>query len=374
MNEIFMNIVAFNVPYPPDYGGVIDVFYKLKALYKNNVRVILHTFHYGREEAEELEKYCYQVFYYKRKTGFASQLSFTPYIIYSRRNKELLYNLQQNTYPILFEGLHTCYYLNHPSLAGRKKIVRAHNIEHLYYKGLTSSTKSLRDKVYFAIEAYRLRKYEKKLNSASYILALSTTEYSYFSDKYGKDKTKYVPLFFNSDKEINISNETKPYVLYHADLSTPENIRAATYLLSIAGKDQSIQWVFAGRKPDKSLVDAVAKYPNVTLKPNPDNESMHKLVAEAAINILYTDQVSGVKLKLLNTLYNGHTCLVNDKMVVGSGLESLCKILPDDSDEILNEIRLYMSLPFDESEVAKRKEIFSTVYNNDKNAMLIKSL
>ena len=27
-----LNIVSFDVPYPPDYGGVIDVFYKIKEL------------------------------------------------------------------------------------------------------------------------------------------------------------------------------------------------------------------------------------------------------------------------------------------------------------------------------------------------------
>ena len=28
-----VHIVSFNVPYPADYGGVIDVFYKLKSLH-----------------------------------------------------------------------------------------------------------------------------------------------------------------------------------------------------------------------------------------------------------------------------------------------------------------------------------------------------
>ena len=27
-----LHIIAFNVPYPANYGGVIDVFYRIKAL------------------------------------------------------------------------------------------------------------------------------------------------------------------------------------------------------------------------------------------------------------------------------------------------------------------------------------------------------
>ena len=28
----YLNIVSFNIPYPANYGGVIDVYYKLEAL------------------------------------------------------------------------------------------------------------------------------------------------------------------------------------------------------------------------------------------------------------------------------------------------------------------------------------------------------
>ena len=31
MNK-YLNIVSLNVPYPPNYGGVIDIYYKIKAL------------------------------------------------------------------------------------------------------------------------------------------------------------------------------------------------------------------------------------------------------------------------------------------------------------------------------------------------------
>ena len=63
-----LNIVCFDVPFPPNYGGVIDVFYKLKALNKQGLQIILHTFEYGRGEQKELEKYCKNICYYKRKT------------------------------------------------------------------------------------------------------------------------------------------------------------------------------------------------------------------------------------------------------------------------------------------------------------------
>ena len=37
-----INIVSFNVPYPPNYGGIIDVYYKIKALREIGCEVVLH--------------------------------------------------------------------------------------------------------------------------------------------------------------------------------------------------------------------------------------------------------------------------------------------------------------------------------------------
>ncbi len=30
MSDKHLHVIAFNVPYPADYGGVIDIFYKIK--------------------------------------------------------------------------------------------------------------------------------------------------------------------------------------------------------------------------------------------------------------------------------------------------------------------------------------------------------
>ena len=131
-----VNIVSFNIPYPPNYGGVIDVFFKIKALSDAGFKVYLHTFIYDRTPSEELKRYCKKIYYYKRNTGIIYNFSLLPYIVYSRKKKELLYNLNLNKYPIIFEGLHTCYYLGDISLKDRLCIYRESNIEHEYYDHL----------------------------------------------------------------------------------------------------------------------------------------------------------------------------------------------------------------------------------------------
>ena len=70
-----LHIISFNVPFPANYGGVIDVFYKIKSLHQLGIQITLHCFKYGRTEAKELEKYCKTVHYYKRNTSLTQQFS-----------------------------------------------------------------------------------------------------------------------------------------------------------------------------------------------------------------------------------------------------------------------------------------------------------
>lgn len=139
----YLNIVSFNIPYPANYGGVIDVYYKLEALRACGVKLILHCFEYERPHAPELESICDKVFYYKRRTGVIANLTWLPYNVYSRKDHRLIENLLQNDYPILFEGLHSCYYMDDPRLRNRMKIFRECNIEHDYYRHLAKSGKGL---------------------------------------------------------------------------------------------------------------------------------------------------------------------------------------------------------------------------------------
>ena len=51
-----LHVVSLQVPFPPDYGGVIDIYYKLKALKNMGYETWLHTFQYDRSRAEQLNE------------------------------------------------------------------------------------------------------------------------------------------------------------------------------------------------------------------------------------------------------------------------------------------------------------------------------
>ena len=88
--EKHLHIISFDVPAPPDYGGVIDVYFKVKALTEVGAQVHLHCFEYGRGRSKDLDRMCASVHYYPRHLGKHQLLNSLPYVVVSRRSEVLM--------------------------------------------------------------------------------------------------------------------------------------------------------------------------------------------------------------------------------------------------------------------------------------------
>ncbi len=367
MPDKHLHIISFNVPYPPNYGGVIDVYYKLKELHLAGIKIHLHCFEYGRTINKELDKYCEKIYFYKRKTGFFSAMGYKPYIVASRRSEDLINNLLKDDYPVLFEGLHSCFYLRDERLKNRIKIYRESNIEHRYYFNLSRSEKNLWNKIYFFIAGIKLKYYQKILTYANLMLVVSLDDAAYLSKIFPKNKIVFLPSF-HANEELEINEGHGEYALYHGNLSVPENEFTASFLIEKIFNDISVPLKIAGLHPSRRLIKLASSYNNVEIISNPDDEEMKLLIKNAQLNILLTFQATGLKLKLLNALYKGRFCLVNTKMLAGTGLDRLCHVA-DSTDLLKKEVVKLFNSDFDNSEFALREEVLSENYSNKKNTL-----
>lgn len=373
-NDPTLHFVSFQIPYPPSYGGVIDVYYKIKALKEAGCHIILHTFKYGREETEKLYDIADEVYYYQRATGIMSQLSLLPYIVYSRRNKELLKRLKKDNHPIVFEGLHTCYYLNHPDLKERIKIVRSHNIEHQYYYKLYTSSFYKPKSVYYLIEAIKLKFFERILHHASGILAITSKDCEYFKRKYNNTDVILTPCFYENSNIKTTDNDytTQPYMLYHGNLSVYENIKAAKFIIkNIMPKLKGRKLIIAGMNPTKEIRELVSESNNIELIDSPTEAIMDNLIKHAHINILITFQDTGIKLKLINALSKGNGfCIVNDMMLSEPSLKEVC-IEANSTNEFADVINSTFDRKTTEEDILQRKSFINHMYSNEANAKKI---
>lgn len=363
MEQKYLHVISFDVPYPANYGGVIDVFYKLKALHAEGVKIHLHCFEYGRAEARILEGICEKVFYYKRGMSKQRLFSTLPFVVITRSSEKLMENLLRDQNPILFEGLHCCFHLSDDRLVERIKIVRTHNIEHDYYKSLEKVEKSFFRKTYFKMEAKKLERFEKVLDNANYVAAISPSDTNVLSQRYNN---VHQITAFHPNEEVKINEGQGEFCLYHGNLEVGENNEAALFLVNEVFSKIKIPLIIAGRKPSAELVNVVSNYPHIKLRANINTQEIDELIKNAQINILPTFQATGIKLKLLASLFNGRYCIVNTPMVSNTGLEGLCSI-KDTPEEIRTEVQRLFVLPFDMKEKQNREKILSESFSNKKN-------
>ncbi|MCB0754430.1 MAG: glycosyltransferase [Flavobacteriales bacterium] len=359
-----LHVISFDVPYPANYGGVIDVFYKVKALTQLGVKVHLHCFEYGRKEAPELEALCEEVYYYHRTTTRSYLFRRKPFIAVTRTSEELMQRLLKDNHPILFEGLHTCYHLSDERLENRFKIVRTHNIEHEYYANLAKVEKDFFKKYYFLNEVGKLQRFERTVCNAQLVAAISRPDADYLSARYRN--VQHISAFHPNGKvEANLGKGK--FCLYHGNLEVGENNEAALYLLKKVFNKIKVPLIIAGSKPSEELTELAAKMPHVELKSGLSTEEIHDLIREAQINVLPTFQATGIKLKLLAALYMGRHCVVNPYMVENTGLEPLCKVENTDK-RFAKAIQELFEKEFTAGEVAKREEVLHARFCNVVNA------
>lgn len=352
-----LHIICLDVPYPVNHGGLFDLFYKLQALQQEGVRVHLHCFEYGRGQQPELNKYCESVHYYKRRTGMAGFSLTTPYIVNSRKNEELLQRLLQDDHPILMEGIHGTWPLNDHRFANRKMFVRLHNVEYEYYRELSKPERSFSKKLYFKYESWLLKKYESRIANKAMFLAVSERDAVLYRNKFHA-KVEYLPVFLPWDT-VESCTGSGQFCLYHGNLSVIENEMAALWLLKHVFTELKTPFVIAGKDPSQKLQHVVKNMEHVNIVANPGVEEMQDLIKKAHINVLPAFNVTGVKLKMLNSLFVGRHCITN--------IPTECCHIEKTPEKIRATVQYLMQREFTASTIADRAAILSRIYNKQEN-------
>lgn len=362
-----LHVIALNIPYPPNYGGVIDIYYKLLALHRLGVRLILHCYEYERPRAPELECICAEVHYYPRRTGLLANLTLEPYNVAGRRNERLVQRLLQDDTPILFEGLHTCFCIDDPRLAGRVKVFRSCNIEHDYYRAIGQAERHPLRRLFYRLEAWRFRRYLPHAAAADLVAAVSTTDTDALRRLLPASRVAFIPCFHAHDSVSTVPGRSD-FILYHAKLSVKENEQAALYLIRhVFPRLAPARCIIAGMNPTPTLLREAACHAHISVEANPTAARMDGLIREAQIHLLVTFQGTGLKLKLLNSLFAGRHVVVNPTMLAGSGLDSLCHIGAT-PDELVDTCRRLMDVPFRDAELDARRRLLLPAFSNEAQA------
>lgn len=359
-----LHIVSLEVPYPADFGGVFDLFHKIRKLHEKGTRIHLHCFRKHREPQVELEKYCASVHYYHRNTGHKGISMSIPYIVSSRVSEELEENLNKDNYPILLEGIHCTYLLYAGKLKGRKVIVRLHNVEYQYYGQLATQSHSLPKKIFYSWESYRLKQYEKAIaQSDALLLGITEKDCALYRKEFNAKNIAFLPAFLPWDFPI-CQEGMGSFCLYHGNLSIAENENVAIWLLEKVFNKLEIPFVIAGKDPSPHLQRLAHVNKHTCIVSNPGTTEMQDLISKAQILILPSFTNTGIKYKLLTSVFSGRHCIINDKMEKGSALGPACHIA-NSADAIASVVTQLFRKPFDDHEIQLRQKLLHETYNNE---------
>lgn len=369
MNSKILHIVSFDNPYPPNYGGRIDVFYKIKALKALGCSITLHCFlKNGETLHDELLKHVEKVHTYPFQHRWYNFLSLTPYSVLCRKNDSLLKNLKNSKAPVLFEGLKSTYgfeSLTNPCF------LRLHNKEDDYYYGLFKSESNFFKKIIYWTEALKYRSYQNKINKVKGVFSLSKAETRWTSTL--NKNTAYVPVFHGNEK-VEIPLSRGAYAMYHGDLTSPDNFKTALFLIDVFNELPNFQLLIAGNLTEadfkKKMHQGQAQVKYLQIQSFKD---LQEMLQTAQIHISWSFQQSGTKLKALNALMNSRFNIINSNVIDDERLYNICSVC-NSKDELKTAIKALYTQDFTFENLQERIEVMETLYSDKNNARLLLEL
>ncbi|GEP52313.1 hypothetical protein FNO01nite_29850 [Flavobacterium noncentrifugens] len=366
MQKKALHIVSFDNPFPPVYGGIIEVFFKLKPLHELGIDIHFHCFvDVIPKNNPELVKITTTIHYYKNDKNPFYLFSKLPFSVKSRNSNKLVQNIKKIPAPIFFEGLKPTRFVFEKLLPDYQKILRLHNIEHDYFNGIASSETNIFKKWLFRSEALKFTRYESVIRHFDKTIALSKFENNYINGKFGK--SVYIPVFHGNTKVLPLEGVGK-YAIYHGDLRMSDNLRAVLMLIDVFKKITDFELVIASNSNERFIKSKIGKLANIRYVPIENFAHLKQLLREAQINLIYSFQKSGTKLKLMNALYNSRFCIINDNIMDDENVTQFCEFA-NSKNEIIDKINALKNRSFMDYE--KRRDVLETTMNDALNAEIL---
>lgn len=363
MQKKRLHIISFDNPFPPNYGGIVEVFYKIKAFHDIGIEIYLHCFVDSIPlECDALQNITHQVFFYKKNKNPLLFFSNLPFSVRVRDCKKLIENIGKVDAPILCEGHKTTYWVYKNRLSSSENYIRLHNIENLYFDGLANSEHSRFKKIIYGIEAKKYRTYNSVLSNFDKVFALSKFENDVTNNQF--KNSIYIPVFHGNENVVQLEGFGE-YALYHGDLRASDNKKSVEFLIDVFKDIKDFNLIIASSSGEQFVTSKIKNRANISFVKIQDFAHLKELFKNAHINFSVSFQKSGTKLKLLNALFNSRFSIINENIIDDEKITSLCEIASSREEFIskINELRKK-----EYGDYSKRKEILESYMSDVENA------
>lgn len=314
-------------PYPPNFGGRVDVMYRLEYLNINGYSVdllVVTNENPTKAQIEIVRKHTHNLWILPRVTNILFILHPYPFQVISRLSlKNIILSDEYDV--VIMEGDYTFMSLLNKTLLYKKLYLRVHNNEHLYFRELANSTKNPLKYLYYSLESLKMKKIKPCLyEKADKLLFISNKEYLDHIKLYPEHSAKAIwlpPLVTHkSCKEPRLGKS----VVFVGSLYSPDNRSALTWYLRkvhplVTSNDYSL--IVAGNTKGTSLewlYSICRAYDNVSIYDSP--VELDNLYDSSRIFISPILNGAGLKMKSIEAILNGLALVSTEIGVEGSGL------------------------------------------------------
>jgi len=387
-------VVSQIIPFPPQDGGRVDIYYRLQALKELGYEITLVAYFPSASppDKQPLEELCEDIYFipYERKK-LSKVFSFTPYFVGCREDKgelgRVVIDLKRKERSFLFilsESHHVysaCSYLKE-QLRAQSIYLRSHNNEpkFIWSLGKTSPIFSLK-RYFFFIESFKYYLYEQKLlkqfPKENAIFHISLEEYAKYSAKYPEVDHRFLPAAIDIKSKLAFRASDKKNVLFVGALFSPNNLHGLKWYLQkihkkLCEKYPDYQLIVAGNTKGackKSIKKMFEKYSQILFYDTPKDLSEIYGMSQVFINPMQFG--AGVKLKTLNAILNGMPVVSTTVGNEGTGLLDKMHIhVHNDPIEFKNALENLLSNPGSRENMVEDSQGFIMQTYDQKNALL----
>lgn len=373
-NKKSLLIISPDFVYPPNHGGRVDIWNRIKCFYKIDFNIDLICTVKNEpliKHQDVVQKYVNKIIIVKRENKIWKMLSYKPFPMKTRSNLNLL-NFNKRYDYVFIEGGTSTIILENKTLKYKHVILRVHNDDVVYYKQLMESENIWWRKLYYLIESYKYKYLEKYiLKKISNFMFISYDEMQKYKRKYKDINACFLPsaVEFNFKKQsLNSKNvlivcslfmiNNKEAIRFYIEKIHPLLCDIQDYNLIIAGnsRGEGIEWI-------KKISN---QYNNIKIFDTPENlDAIYKMASVFVNPMLHG---AGVKLKTINAIVNGLPVVSTYIGNEGTGLKNKIQIYV--TNEIFQYAKYIRKLLDDKNErlrlVKNAQEYIQTNYNHEK--------
>lgn len=386
-----LQLVLFDLPIAPLYGGTAEVDFKIRALLDQGLELHIHAWvspaldRQLRSGAVALPDWSQRVAtlqWYPRPSALKSWFTTQPHAVASRSGAVMVEALSRGAKDVLLEGWQVSACMKSPALRNHRFWVRAHNRESQYYQLQANSSESLLKKLYYNIEAFRWLRLERfmakdanfrELKGVLSLCPLETLQYR----KEGLEAS-YLSAFVRLDyaapgTDTAMKPLDHPFVLYHGRLDIPDNQRAVRTMLQWAVLCPEFTWVVAGSKASPGMIRQLRSVPGFQWVDTPDDSTLATLVQNASVHVIPSKGRAGLRLKMIHALMGKGHVLVPLEAVEGLPWADWVTTI-DHEEDWFKALRLALEAPPERAQLERRHQEIRAHFDPKHNAAMLSDL